>query len=199
MTVEDLKKIWEPAAHKVTTCKECAPNGHNSPLKLYGAVLIPVLLIISQKQWSVRQKPSRGDYTASEDDNTLVQGIAGDKAALGYLPFDYPDNAKKPMAIAIEGGPKAPLKTAVMPSDMAVEDGTYFPLSGLFIYVSAKSAERPEAERVCRVSSNATLAKQVKYVALPPPMRTASPRSTSPKSFGSAPPSAVSSRSASKS
>ena len=91
-----------------------------------------------------KAKASRGDYTASEDDNTLVQGIANDKQALGYIPYAYYEpNKKRLKAVAVDGG-----HGPVLPSRETVENGAYQPLSRpMFIYVNAKSASKPEVKR----------------------------------------------------
>jgi phosphate transport system substrate-binding protein len=114
-----------------------------------------------------KAKSSRGDFTASEDDNVLVQGVANDRNALGYFGFAYYiENQNKLKAVAIETG-----KGAVAPSAKTVEDGSYQPLSRpIFIYISKKSLDsKPEVkEFVDFYLKNAQkLVKDVKYVALP--------------------------------
>ena len=114
-----------------------------------------------------KAKSSRGDFTASEDDNVLVQGIANDRNALGYFGFAYYiENQKKLKAVGIDGG-----KGPVLPSAKTVEDGTYQPLARpIFIYVSKKSLDKPEVREYVEfyLKNAPTLVKQVKYVALPP-------------------------------
>ena len=98
-----------------------------------------------------KAKASRGDYTASEDDNVLVQGIENDANSLGYIPFAYyAPHAAKMKALAVDWGKG---QGCVKPSLEAVLAGTYNPLSRpLFIYVSKKAAEtKPEVKRVRRV------------------------------------------------
>ena len=108
-----------------------------------------------------KAKSSRGDFTASEDDNVLVQGIANDKNALGYFGFAYyAENPTKLKAVAIDGG-----KGPVMPSAKSVEDGTYNPLGRpIFIYVSKKSAAKPEVKEFIEyyLKNAAPLVKEVK-------------------------------------
>src|SRR5690606_16749322 len=84
---------------------------------------------------------SRGDYTASEDDNVLVQGITGDKYAMGFFGLAYyEENKDKLKLVAVDNG-----SGAVLPSPQTVEDGTYAPLSRpIFIYVNSEAAKRPE-------------------------------------------------------
>ncbi len=172
ITVEELKKIWEPAAQgKITTWKQVNPAWPDAPLKLFGAGSDSGTFDYFTEAVTGKAKSSRGDYTGSEDDNTLVQGIANDKNALGYLPFAYYElNKKKLKALSIVGGEKAPKKEGVLPSRKAVEDGTYFPLSRpIFIYVSQKGSERPEVKDFVNfyLKHAAVLADQVKYVPLP--------------------------------
>jgi phosphate transport system substrate-binding protein len=114
-----------------------------------------------------KAKASRGDFTASEDDNVLVQGVSRDVNALGYFGFAYYlENRDKLRAARIaekSGG-------GVEPSFEAVINGTYTPLSRpIFIYVNAKSLDRPEVrEFVDFYMKNAdTLVREVKYVPLP--------------------------------
>jgi phosphate transport system substrate-binding protein len=116
-----------------------------------------------------KAKSSRGDFTASEDDNVLVQGIAGNTNALGFLPYAYyQPNADKLKAVAVDWekdklGP-------VLPSKETVINGTYNPLSRpLFIYVKKTAAARPEVAKFVEfyLTNASTLAAEVKYVPLP--------------------------------
>ena len=114
-----------------------------------------------------KEKASRSDYTASEDDNTLVQGIAGDVNALGYFGFAYYGaNSDRVKLVAIDGG-----AGPVLPSTATINNGTYTPLARpTFIYVSTRSAERPEVQAFVHfyLDNAAELAAEVGYVALPP-------------------------------
>ena len=172
ISVADLKKIWEPSAQgKVKTWKDVNPAWPNEPIKLFGAGSDSGTFDYFTEAIVGKAKSSRGDYTASEDDNTLVKGIAGDKNALGYLPMSYyAENKKSLKALAIIGGEKAPSKTGVLPSKETVENGTYFPLSRpLMIYVSKKSSERAEVKQFVEfyLKNAQATAPAVKYVALP--------------------------------
>jgi phosphate transport system substrate-binding protein len=167
MTVAELKKIWEPAAQgKVTRWSQVRPGWPDARLKLFGAGSDSGTFDYFTEAIVGKAKASRGDYTASEDDNTLVQGIAADKHALGYIPFAYFDpNRGRLKPVAIDGG-----KGPVLPSLENVLKGIYEPLSRpLFIYVSAKSAERPGVREFVEyyLTQGAELAKQVKYLPLP--------------------------------
>jgi phosphate transport system substrate-binding protein len=167
MTVADLKKIWEPSAQgKVTHWNQVRPSWPNAPLKLFGPGADSGTFDYFTEAIVGKAKASRGDFTASEDDNVLVQGIANDKNALGYFGFAYYiENQKKLKAVAIDGG-----NGPVLPSPKTVEDGTYQPLSRpIFIYISKKAAEKAEVKEFVEfyMQNAANLVKQVKYVALP--------------------------------
>jgi phosphate transport system substrate-binding protein len=114
-----------------------------------------------------KAKSSRGDYTASEDDNVLVQGVSRDVNAIGYFGYAYyAENQGKLKAVPIVN------KTgqAIQPAPQAVLDGSYNPLSRpIFIYVSEKSMEKPDVREFVTyyLKNAATLAAEVKYVPLP--------------------------------
>ena len=172
ISVEQLKKMWEPSAMStVKKWNQINDKWPDAEFKLFGAGSDSGTFDYFTEAIVGKAKSSRGDYTASEDDNTLVKGIAGDKNSIGYLPMSYYEENKKSLkALAIIGGEKAPTKNAVLPSKDTVENGTYFPLSRpLFIYVSVASSKKPEvAEFVMFYLKNAPkLVPQVKYVALP--------------------------------
>lgn len=167
MTVAELKKIWEPAAQgKVTNWNQVRPNWPNAPLKLFGAGADSGTFDYFTEAIVGKAKSSRGDFTASEDDNVLVQGVANDRNALGFFGFAYYiENQKKLKAVAIDGG-----KGPVAPSAKSVEDGTYQPLSRpIFIYVSKKALAKPEVKEFVEfyLKNAPTLVREVKYVALP--------------------------------
>jgi phosphate transport system substrate-binding protein len=167
LTIPDLKKMWEPSAQgKVTTWNQVRSEWPNNPLKLFGPGADSGTFDYFTEAIVGKAKSSRGDFTASEDDNVLVQGVANDRNALGYFGFSYYiENQKRLKAAPIDGG-----KGPVLPSAKTVEDGSYQPLSRpIFIYVSKKSLDKPEVrEYVDFYLKNAqALVKQVKYVALP--------------------------------
>ena len=167
MTVSELKKIWEPAAQgKVTNWNQVRPKWPDAPLKLFGAGADSGTFDYFTEAIVGKAKSSRGDFTASEDDNVLVQGVANDRNALGFFGFAYYiENQKKLKAVAIDGG-----KGPVAPSAKSVEDGTYQPLSRpIFIYVSKKAIAKPEVKEFVEfyLKNAPTLVKEVKYVALP--------------------------------
>jgi phosphate transport system substrate-binding protein len=167
MTVAELKKIWEPDAQgKITRWNQVRPEWPDAPLNLYGAGTDSGTFDYFTEAIVGKAKASRGDYTASEDDNVLVQGVANDQYALGYFGLAYYfENQDKLKAVAIDNG-----KGCVLPSEETVRNGTYQPLSRpLFIYVSRKAADRPEVEAFVRfyLEKGPALVKQVGYVPLP--------------------------------
>ncbi|MGZ3749282.1 MAG: PstS family phosphate ABC transporter substrate-binding protein [Pseudobdellovibrionaceae bacterium] len=171
--VEDLKKMWEPEAQaKVTKWKQINPAWPNENLKLFGAGSDSGTFDYFTEAIVGKARSSRGDYTASEDDNTLVTGVANDKYALGYVPLAYyMENKTKLKAVAIIGGDKSPAKNkAVLPSKETVENGTYFPLSRpIFIYVNEASLKKPEVQEFAKfyLKNADRIVPQVKYVVLP--------------------------------
>jgi phosphate transport system substrate-binding protein len=172
ITVDELKKIWEPGAQgKIKSWDQVNPAWPKVDFRLFGAGSDSGTFDYFTEAIVGKAKSSRSDYTASEDDNTLVQGIGGNKDAIGYLPYSYYEsNAKKLRAVPIVGGAKAPLKTAVTPSQQTVENGNYFPLSRpLFIYVADKSLAKPEVKEFAEfyLKNAKLLTAEVKYVALP--------------------------------
>ena len=167
LTVPDLKKMWEPTAQgKVTNWNQIRSEWPNAPLKLFGPGADSGTFDYFTEAIVGKAKSSRGDFTASEDDNVLVQGVANDRNALGYFGFAYyVENQNKLKGVPIDGG-----KGPVAPSAKAVEDGTYQPLSRpIFIYVSKKSLDKPEVKEFVEfyLKNAPSLVKQVKYVALP--------------------------------
>jgi phosphate transport system substrate-binding protein len=169
LTVAELKKMWEPAAQgKITNWKQVNPAFPDAPLKLFGAGADSGTFDYFTEAINGKSKSSRGDFTASEDDNVLVQGVSRDKNALGFFGFAYySENKDKLQAVAVAekaGG------TPVVPSMDAVISGTYTPLSRpIFIYVNVKALDRPEVrEFLDFYMKNADqLVREVKYVPLP--------------------------------
>ena len=167
ITVAELKKIWEPDAQgKITRWSQVNPAWADEPIKLFGPGADSGTFDYFTEAIVGKAKSSRGDFTASEDDNVLVQGVTGDKSALGYFGFAYyVENQKKLKALAVDGG-----KGGVLPSVKTVEDGSYQPLSRpIFIYVNIKAAEKPEVREFVEfyMKNAPTLVKEVKYFPLP--------------------------------
>ncbi len=169
MTVAELKKMWEPAAQgKITNWNQINPAFPNAPLKLFGAGADSGTFDYFTEAIVGKSKSSRGDFTASEDDNVLVTGVSRDVNGIGYFGYAYFEaNRDKLSAVSVVPGEG---KAAVAPSGQTVVNGTYQPLSRpIFIYVNAKSAAKPEVKEFIEFfNKNATkLVKEVKYVPLP--------------------------------
>jgi phosphate transport system substrate-binding protein len=169
LTVADLKKMWEPAAQgKVTNWKQVNPGFPDAPLKLFGAGADSGTFDYFTEAINGKSKSSRGDFTASEDDNVLVQGVSRDVNALGFFGLAYYlENQDKLKAVAItdKSGAKG-----VLPSVETVMDGSYQPLARpIFVYVNAKSLERPEVREFLEfyMKNAGALVREVKYVPLP--------------------------------
>lgn len=169
ITVAELKALWEPAAQgKVMRWNQVNPAWPDAPIKLFGAGSDSGTFDYFTEAIVGKAKSSRGDYTASEDDNVLVQGVARDVNALGYFGYAYyAENTKRIQALAIaeKGG-----KPGVLPSEKSVLDASYQPLSRpIFIYANAKSLDKPEIRDFVSfyMKQGGALAKEVKYVPLP--------------------------------
>lgn len=166
MTVAELKKIWEPAAQgKITKWNQVNPAWPDRALKLYGAGSDSGTFDYFTEAIVGKSKSSRGDYTASEDDNVLVQGVSGDIGGLGYFGLAYYEENKNRLnsvAVSHQG------KSAVAPSLDTVMNGTYQPLARpIFIYVNKKSAKRPEIKEFIELYlKSSSLVNEVKYVPL---------------------------------
>lgn len=169
LTVEELRSIWEPAAQgKINNWQQVRPDFPNRPLTLYGAgqdsgtydYFAEVIVGGSE---------TRTDYTASEDDNQLVQGVQNDPNALGFFGLSYYEQSQDQLnAVAIDDGQG---KGAVAPSREAVEQAQYQPLSRpLFVYVNLQASQQNQAlaEFVKFQTKNAKrIVEEVGYVPLP--------------------------------
>jgi phosphate transport system substrate-binding protein len=168
LTVAELKKMWEPGAQgKVTRWKQVNPQWPDQPMKLFGPGADSGTFDYFTEAVVGKSKSSRGDFTASEDDNVLVQGVSRDVNGLGYFGYAYYiENKDKLKAVPIVNDKGR----AVEPSMEAVLKGSYTPLARpIFIYVNAKSLARPEVKEFVDyyLKNGAQLAREVKYVPLP--------------------------------
>jgi phosphate transport system substrate-binding protein len=170
MTVAELRRIWEPGAQgRITRWNQIRPEWPDRPFRLFGAGADSGTFDYFTEAVNGRAKASRADYTASEDDNVLVQGIENDRDALGYIPYAYfLPHANRMRAIGIDDGRG---RGPVLPSEQTVIDGTYNPLSRpLFIYVSLNAANtKPHVQQYIDffLTQAAPLIREVKYVPLP--------------------------------
>ena len=168
LTVAEMKKIWEPAAQgKVMRWNQVNPAWPDQPMKLFGPGADSGTFDYFTEAVVGKAKSSRGDFTASEDDNVLVTGVARDVNGLGYFGYAYYiENKDKLKAVPIVNDKGQ----AVEPSMEAVLKGAYTPLARpIFIYVNAKSFGKPEVKEFVEfyMKHGAQLAKEVKYVPLP--------------------------------
>ncbi len=165
MTVAELKKLWEPNS-TIKRWNQIRPEWPDQPINLYGPGTDSGTFEYFTEAIVGTAKSSRPDYTASEDDNVLVQGIAGDRNALGYFGFAYyVENQDKLKLVAIDGG-----KGAVLPSKQTIENGTYAPLSRpIFIYPNKAALARPEVKEFIRfyMTEGPALVSEVGYVPMP--------------------------------
>ncbi len=168
ISIEDLKKMWEPAAQgKVMNWKDANPAYPDAPLQLFGAGADSGTFDYFTEAVTGKSKSSRGDFTASEDDNVIVQGVSRSKNALGFFGFAYYEENKdklKGLPVSWKGG------KAVAPSADNVLNGSYQPLSRpIFIYVNAKSLAKPEIKAFAEyyMKNAPKLVSEVKYVPLP--------------------------------
>jgi phosphate transport system substrate-binding protein len=142
LTLQELRKMWEPEAQgKVTNWKQVRQSFPDAPLRLYGAGTDSGSFDYFTEVVVGEAKSSRGDYTASEDDNVLVQGVGGDRNALAYFGLGYyQENQERLKLVAVDAG-----NGCRLPSAESVGNGSYAPLSRpLFIYVRKDEADRPE-------------------------------------------------------
>ena len=168
ITVAELKTLWAPDAQgKVKTWSQVRKGWPNREVHLYGAGVDSGTYDYFTEVINGKAKASRGDFTSSEDDNVLVQGIANDELALGFVPYAYfEENHDKLKLVPVDdgkgGGP-------VVPSPETIEKGTYKPLSRpVFIYVSKKAAQRPEVQQFVEfyLKNADKLVREVNYVSL---------------------------------
>jgi phosphate transport system substrate-binding protein len=168
LTVAEMKKMWEPASQgKITRWNQVNPQWPDQPMKLFGPGADSGTFDYFTEAVVGKSKSSRGDFTASEDDNVLVQGVSRDVNGLGYFGYAYYiENKDKLKAVPIVNDKGQPVE----PSMEAVLKGSYNPLARpIFIYVSAKSLARPEVKEFVEyyMKNGGKLAQEVKYVPLP--------------------------------
>ncbi|MCI0359523.1 MAG: PstS family phosphate ABC transporter substrate-binding protein [Planctomycetaceae bacterium] len=172
LTTDELKKLWEPAPegkpHPVMTWKDIRPGWPDQKIALFGADRESGTFEYFTEAIVEKKNSCRDDCSQLADDNAIVVGIAGDPAALGYVPYAYyVPRTDKLKAVAIDStkdqaGP-------VLPSVEAVNKSTYKPLARpLFIYVNRKAADRPEIKAFVEfyLKIGASMSGKVKYIPL---------------------------------
>ncbi|MDQ3072886.1 MAG: substrate-binding domain-containing protein, partial [Bacteroidota bacterium] len=171
ITVAELKMLWSPQAQgKIKRWNQIRPEYPNEEIHLYGAGVESGTYDYFTEAIVGKSHSSRGDYTASEDDNVLVQGISTDKHALGFFGLAYYEqNAGKLRLVPVDDNNDANGKGAITPTLETVKNGTYSPLSRpLYVYVSSKAAKRPEVQDFMYfyIDNAGTLAEEVGYIPL---------------------------------
>lgn len=177
MTVAELKTLWHADAQgKVTRWNQVRPGWPDREVHLFGPGTASGTFDFFTEVINGKTDVSRGDYTASEDDNVLVQGVARDELALGYFGMAYYEkNQDKLKAVPIDDGKPENGEGPVTPSFDTVRGGTYRPLSRpLFIYVNVAALARPEVQGLVDfyMKADAALIREIGYVALTDAERT---------------------------
>lgn len=167
ITVEELKTIWQPEAQdKIKRWNQIRPEWPDTEIHLYGAGTASGTYDYFTEAIVGKSGSSRGDYTASEDDNVLVQGVMSDKLSLGFFGLAYYlENKDKLKLIAVDGG-----NGPVAPNNETVLNGTYTPLSRpMYIYVNETALDKPEVISFVNyyLENIGKLAADVGYVATP--------------------------------
>jgi phosphate transport system substrate-binding protein len=166
LTVDQLKKIWEPAS-KVKSWREIDPSFPDEALKLFGPGTDSGTFDFFTEQIVGEEGASRSDYSASENDNVTVRGVAGETGGLGYFGLSYfEENRSQLKDLGVDGG-----SGCVKPTRETVQDGTYKPLARpLYIYAKNASLERPEVQAYLRyiVDNGTEIADAAKFVPLTP-------------------------------
>jgi phosphate transport system substrate-binding protein len=172
ITVDELKRLWSPDAQgKIARWNQVRPSWPNREIRLFGAGVDSGTYDYFTEATVGKAGASRGDFTSSEDDNVLVQGIANDELALGFLPLAYVEQNKSRLKLLpVDDGKSENGNGPIVPSAQTVRDGTYQPLARpLFIYVARKSADRPELQQfVESFFTQPDLMREVGYVELTP-------------------------------
>ena len=164
LTVEELKKIWEPGS-TINNWNQVRSEFPDRPLRLYGGDTDSGTFDYFTEEIVGEAQASRPDYTASADDNVLVRGVAGDRNSLGYFGYAYyAENAEKLKLIAIDNG-----SGCIKPTAETIENGTYQPLSRpLFIYINKNRLEKSEIAAFVEfyLTEARKLVREVGYVPL---------------------------------
>ena len=166
LTVEELRRIWEPGS-TIQSWSEVRQGWPAQPLRLYGPGTNSGTFDYFTEEIAGEAGASRSDYTASEDDNVLVQGVSGDPNALGYFGYAYfSENSSRLRVVPVDGG-----QGCVEPNPETIENGQYAPLSRpLFIYVNDATLEDPAVSAFVEyyLNASAELASEVGYIPMSP-------------------------------
>lgn len=170
MTVQDLKKLWQPESEGVLTrWNQLNPEWPDEEIHLFGPSTAHGTYDYFTEEIMGESGSSRSDYTACADYNVMVQGVSTDKYALGYVGLAYVEsNADALKVVAIDNG-----NGPILPNKETVSQGTYVPLGrSLFMYVKTASMQRPEVKAFVNfyLDHAAELAEDVGYIKLPAEM-----------------------------
>jgi phosphate transport system substrate-binding protein len=172
VTTEELKKIWQPEAQgKVARWSDVREGWPDKPLRLYGPGVDSGTYDYFTEAIVHKEHSSRGDYTSSEDDNVIVQGVANDESALGFFGYAYYEqNKAKLKALPVDDGKPENGAGPIAASVETVRNGTYQPLARpIFIYVSKQALARAEVTSFVDfyLENAEKLTREVGYVPLP--------------------------------
>lgn len=172
ITVAELRTLWAPEAQgKVTRWSQIRAAWPNRDIHLFGAGVDSGTYDYFTEATVGKEGASRGDFTSSEDDNVIVQGVGSDELALGFLPLAYVEqNRARLKLVPVDDGKPDNGAGPITPSAETVRNGSYQPLSRpLFIYVARTAAERPEVQQfVDMFFSRPELTREVGYIELTP-------------------------------
>ena len=162
LTIAELKMIWEPGS-QIKKWDQVRSEWPDRPLNLYGPDTDSGTFDYFTEEVMGEARASRADYTASANDNMLVQGVGGDRNSLGYFGHAYYiENTDKLKLVAVDSG-----EGCVLPTNETIEQGLYSPLSRpLLIYVKTSSLERPEVKAFVEfyIDNGPDLVRSVGYI-----------------------------------
>lgn len=165
LTVAELQLIWQPGS-TVDSWNDVRPEWPDQPIRLYGAGTDSGTFDYFTEVINGEAGASRPDYTASENDNVLVQGVGGDENALGYFGFAYyQENKERVKLVPIDGG-----AGPITPDATTINNGTYAPLSRpIFIYLSKAGAAKPQVRAFVEfyLEIAPQIVSEVGYIPLP--------------------------------
>ncbi len=164
LTTDQLRAIWEPQS-QVNNWQQVDPSFPDMPLRLFGPGTDSGTFDYFTDVINGDEGASRTDFTPSEDDNVVVQGIVGTRGGLGYFGYTYfEENADRLRAVEIDSG-----DGCVPPSAATAQDGSYTPLARpLYVYLSVQALARPEVETFFDfyVDNDASIAEGAKFIPL---------------------------------
>lgn len=172
ITVTELKRLWAPEAQgRITRWNQVRSSWPDREIHLFGAGVDSGTYDYFTEAIVGTARSSRGDFTSSEDDNVLVQGVAGDELALAFIPLAYvSQNAARLKIVPVDDGKADNGAGPITPSSGTVRNGTYQPLSRpLFVYISRKAADRTDVQQFVEMFFSRTdLVREVGYIELTP-------------------------------